>query len=396
MIRVAIVGAGGIADTHIEAYMKFKERCEIVGVVDIFPDKAAQKLQKYGLSARAYAEHHALLNDVAFDLASVCVPPFEHAATTIDLLQAGKHVLVEKPMATSLQECDAMLRAAEANGRLLSIVAQNRFKTPMMRMKRLIDAGAIGRIVHAQVDSFWWRGGNYYDLWWRGTWEKEGGGCTMNHAVHQIDLFQWIVGMPRALHAVVTNVAHENSEVEDFSTAVMFYKNGAVGQITSSLLHHGEEQQLVVQGERAMLAVPWRVCASRQMENGFPENDAVAAAEIQAAFDQMPALAHELHQGQIANVLAAIEGKEALLVDGRAGRNTIELVTAIYAAGFTGACVQLPLDSGSPFYNREGILKHAPHFHEKTRSVDNFASNEIVVGALSEKKRKAHGDLSKS
>jgi predicted dehydrogenase len=396
MIRVAIIGAGGIADTHIEAYLKFPERCEIVGLVDIFPDKAAQKLQKYGLRAETYADHHALLKDVAFDLVSVCVPPFEHAATTIDLLEAGKHVLVEKPMATSLQECDAMIRAADANERLLSVVAQNRFKTPMMKMKKLIAAGAIGKIVHAQVDSFWWRGGNYYDLWWRGTWDKEGGGCTMNHAVHQIDLFQWMVGMPQALQAVVTNVAHGNSEVEDFSTAVLFYENGSIGQVTASLLHHGEAQQLVVQGERAMVAVPWRISASRQRENGFPEHDAATAAEIQAAFDQMPALAHELHEGQVANVLAAIEGKEPLLVDGRAGRNTIELVTAIYVAGFSGARVQLPLATDSPFYTRAGILKHAPHFHEKTRSVDNFANNEIVVGALSEQKGKEHGDLSKS
>ena len=89
-----------------------------------------------------------------------------------------------------------MLAAAENSGKLLSIVAQNRYKSPLMKLKQVLDSGLIGKIIHAQVDSFWWRGSHYYDLWWRGTWEKEGGGCTMNHAVHHIDLFQWYAGMP--------------------------------------------------------------------------------------------------------------------------------------------------------------------------------------------------------
>ncbi len=386
MLRVAIVGTGGIADSHIQGYLKFRDRCEIVALADIYPEKAAQKAAKYGLNAKVYPDHRALLDRACFDVASVCLPPYVHAGVTIDLLNEGKHVLTEKPMATCLQECDQMLETARANGRLLSIVAQNRFKTPMMRFKKLIESGIAGRIVHAQVDSFWWRGTNYYDLWWRGTWEKEGGGCTLNHAVHQIDLFQWMIGMPKSLQAVVANVAHGNSEVEDFSTAVLFYSDGSIGQITASLLHHGEPQQFVIQGERAMLAAPWKVVASRQRENGFPEDNPALAAEIQSYYESLPALAYEGHDGQIANFLAAIEGREQLVVDGVAGRNTIELVTAIYASGFTGARVSLPLAPASPFYTREGILKRAPHFHEKAKSVEGFANDEIVVGSSSEKK----------
>ncbi len=388
MIRVAIIGAGGIADSHIEGYLKFKDRCEIVGLVDIYPEKAAQKLSRYGLNAKVYNDHHALLSDVQFDLASICLPPFVHATIAIDLLNAGKHVLVEKPMATCLQECDQMLSAAETNARLLSVVAQNRFKTPMMKLKALLESGVIGAIRHAQVDSFWWRGRSYYDLWWRGTWEKEGGGCTMNHAVHQIDLFQWMMGMPQSLQAVVTNIAHDNSEVEDFSTAVLFYAHGAVGQINASLVHHGEPQQLVVQGERATIASPWRVRASLPRANGFPEDNPALEAEIQSRYDSLPALAYEGHAGQIANLLGAIQGRERLLIDGKAGRNTIELVAAIYAAGFSGQRITLPLTADNPFYTQEGILKRAPRFHDKTRSVENFADSEIVVGSLSDQTRK--------
>lgn len=380
MIHVAIVGTGAISDSHLQAYLRFRDRCRVVALADLYPDKAAEKAARYGLEASVFQDCAALLRGVEFDLASVCLPPFEHAPATVALLRAGKHVLVEKPMATCLQECDAMLEAARASGRLLSVVAQNRFKTPMSKLRRVLESGLIGPVRHAQVDSFWWRGGSYYDLWWRGTWEKEGGGCTMNHAVHHVDLYQWMMGLPSALQAVTANLSHDNSEVEDFSTAVLTYADGRIGQITASLVHHGEEQQLVFQGERAKVAVPWTVKACRQKENGFPEDNASLLTEIQTFYEQLPPLALEGHDGQIANVLAAIEGREPLLVDGLEGRKTIELISAIYQSGHLGSRVALPLQPADRFYTREGILQHARRFHRKTRSVDNFARNEITLG----------------
>ena len=381
MIKAAIIGTGAISDSHILAYQKFKDQCEVVAVVDLYPEKAAEKAAKYGLKVAVYKDIASLLAaGVPFDLASVCLPPFGHAAATVELLNGGKHVLLEKPMATCLQECDDMLTAARNSGKLLSIVAQNRFKTPMMKMKKLLETGLIGKVLHAQVDSYWWRGSNYYDLWWRGTWGKEGGGCTMNHAVHHIDIFQWMMGMPCELQAVSLNLNHLNSEVEDFSTTVLKYANGSVGQITASLVHHGEEQQLAFQGEHAKISVPWQIKAMKQKENGFPEDNAEIQAQLQAAYEQLPAIPYEGHEGQIANMLAAIEGREKLLVDGTEGRKTLELITAIYQSSHLDQTVRLPLGPDAPFYTREGVLRHARHFHEKTRSVENFATNDITLG----------------
>jgi predicted dehydrogenase len=250
-----------------------------------------------------------------------------------------------------------------------------------MKLKRVLESGLAGRVLHAQADSFWWRGGNYYDLWWRGTWSKEGGGCTLNHAVHHIDLFQWMMGgLPTEVRSVSLNLAHENSEVEDFSTSILAYPDGSVGQITASLVHHGEEQQLVFQSERAKVAVPWTVTAGTQKENGFPEENPSLKAELQEFYDALPAVEHEGHDGQIANFLAALGGREALLVDGEQGRRTLELITAIYQAGHLDQTVRLPLAPDAPFYTRDGILKHARHFHEKTKSVENFANDEITLG----------------
>jgi predicted dehydrogenase len=383
MIRVAIIGAGAIADSHIEAYRRFAARCRLVAVVDLYPEKAREKVARHALTAAVLGSVEALLGEVGFDAASICLPPFEHAAATVACLRAGKHVLVEKPMATCLAECDAMLEAAGAAGRVLSVVAQNRFRTPVMRLKRLLESGRLGRILVGQADSFWWRGANYYDLWWRGTWEQEGGGCTMNHAVHHVDLFQWMLGMPQGVQAFLANVNHENSEVEDFGAAVLDYAGGAVGQLTASLLHHGEEQRLVLQTERAQVGVPWQVKAVRQRENGFPEADPAVEAEIGAAYASWAPLVHEGHEGQIANFLGAIAGEEAVVVDGEQGRRAVELIAAIYAAGHAGCRVELPLGRDNPYYTRDGVLRQARRFRRKTRSVVNFARNEITFGRMS-------------
>ncbi|MBI5032909.1 MAG: Gfo/Idh/MocA family oxidoreductase [Chloroflexi bacterium] len=387
MFNIAIIGTGGISDSHIQGYLQFPDKCRIVALVDIYPEKAQHKKEKYGLDAQVYKSHIDLLNDCKFDLASICTPPYVHASITIDVLNAGKHVLVEKPMAPSLQECDQMLSAARTNGKLLSVVAQNRFKTPNWKLKKMVERNVIGKIVHAQVDSFWWRGHNYYDLWWRGTWNKEGGGCTLNHAVHQVDLFQWIIGMPTELQAIIVNLAHDNSEVEDFSTTVLRYANGSIGQINASLVHHGEPQQFVIQGEHATIAAPWKVIASKQKENGFPESDPELEAKIQSMYDQEPDLVHIGHTGQVANVLTALEGKAKLLIDGYAGRRTIELITAIYYSGTNNIQVKLPLTANNPFYTTEGILANAPRFYQKGKSVENFADEEIIVGAASDQKK---------
>jgi predicted dehydrogenase len=352
-----------------------------VALADLYPDKAREKAAKYSLNAaQIFSGYEALLEWGGFDAASVCLPPFEHAAASVALLQAGKHVLVEKPMAPTLEECDQMLAAAGRGGGVLSVVAQNRFRTPMMRVKRLLEAGRFGRLLHAQVDSFWWRGSRYYDLWWRGTWAKEGGGCTLNHAVHHVDLFVWMAGLPRELLALTANLNHENSEVEDFSAALMKLENGALGQFTSSLVHHGEEQQLVFQCERAKLSIPWAPKAYRQKENGFPEDAPELLAELQKEYEALPELALTGHEAQVANFVHAILGKEPLVVDGAQGRRTVELVTAIYESAHTGQWVRLPLRPDALFYTRAGVLQNARHFHEKTRSVENFATSDISFG----------------
>lgn len=380
MINVAIIGAGAIAPAHIKAYQLFDDRCRIVAICDIYPEKAEKMAANFNLDVEIYSDYKEMLKISNIHLVSVCTPPYRHAELAIACLYAEKHVVVEKPMASSLEECDAMNLAQKSSGKVLSIISQNRFTNPMMKLKAVLDTKLMGPIVHTQVDSFWWRGHCYYDLWWRGTWEKEGGGCTLNHAVHHIDICHWMNGMPSEVTAIATNTSHDNAEVEDLSVAIWRYPNGCLAQITSSVVHHGEEQQLIFQGKNARVSVPWKVRASKSQPNGFPVKDEELEEKLQEVYDQVKELEFEGHAAQVEDLLSAIEGKKKVLVDGIEGRKTLELITAIYQSASLGQTVKLPLNEDSPFYTREGVLSKAVHFYEKKKHVDNFTESTITLG----------------
>lgn len=371
MLRIGIIGTGGIVSAHVSGYLAFPEECEIVALADVVPGKATQKTQEFGLpGAVGYDDPFQMIAEARLDLVSIATPPSTHAALAIAALDAGINVLVEKPMAPSLEDCDAMLAAQQRSGKLLSVVAQNRFRDDLATLKAVVDSGLLGRISHVRVDSAWWRGLPYYDLWWRGTWEKEGGGSTLNHAIHHIDLLLWLLGRPTEITAMLANAQHDNSEVEDLSVAVLRYDRG-LAQLTSSVVHHGEEQQIVIQGARARVSQPWSVVAERSGEGGFPAKggDAELVATIEALAAAREPLAHRGHAGQIGDLIAAIDEGREPIANGQDGRNAIEVVTAIYKAGIEHELVSLPLDTDDPYYRAGHLVAHAPRLNESPRSL---------------------------
>jgi UDP-N-acetyl-2-amino-2-deoxyglucuronate dehydrogenase len=183
--------------------------------------------------------------------------------------------------------------------------------------------------------------------------------------------------LPKKVSAVISNASHDNAEVEDISVAVLQYdgglcSKGALAQVTSSVIHHGEEQQLVFQGEKARISAPWRVSANIAQPNGFPagQNEELIS-KLNNFYETLPKLTHTLHTGQIDDVLTALETGSKPLIDGEDGRRTIELISAIYKAGTEQRAVELPMKKDDPFYTVKGIMERVPHFHEKTASVND-------------------------
>lgn len=385
MINVAIVGTGNISNSHIQGLLTFPERCKIVAMCDIYEEKAKELVRKYELKdAQTFDDHKKMLaSDMKIDLVHICTPPSSHGEIAINCMNAGKNVLVEKPMAPSLKECDQMLEAERRNKVVMGCIAQNRFRNSIYKLKRMLDIGLAGKLRCAHVNSLWWRGHCYYDLWWRGTWEKEGGGPTLNHAVHHIDMINWMQGeLPIEVTSMLANVMHDNSEVEDISFAALRYRDGAVGEVTSSVVHHGEEQGIVLQCEDAKIAAPWSCAAEVTQSNGFPvkEHNGELIAKLNEYYDGLDDLQYEGHTGEIDNVLTAVENGKRPMITGIEGRNTVELITAIYKAGFEKKTVTLPIEPEDEYYTVEGFQKHAVHFYEKKESIENFEAGEISVG----------------
>lgn len=380
MLNVAVVGAGNICPAHIEGYLSFPERCRVVALVDIYPEKAVKIKEKYHLEADVYNDHKDLMNRDDIDIVSICTPPYTHKEIAIDLMKSNIDVLVEKPMASSINECTEMIDAMNDSGSRMSVISQNRFQTPIYNLKKMLELGDAGKVIHAQVDSFWWRAEKYYDLWWRGTWEKEGGGCTLNHAVHHIDILCWMNGLPKRVTSVLANLAHTNSEVEDFSLVVGKYSDGAMSTLTSSLVHHGEDQKIIMQCEKAKISAPWDVYASKGKDNGFFEKDQELTDALDTKYKALDALEFTGHTGQIDDVLTGLESGADFMVTPEQARNTIAYITAVYKSGFTGKPVDLPIDENDEWRTVEGIQKNVKKFYEKTTSVENFEEDTISHG----------------
>lgn len=380
MINVAIIGAGAIAGVQGEAFIGFPELCQVRAVCDLYIEKAQDLIKNKKLSmAKAYKTMEEAILSEDIDLVSICLPPSAHAKSAIQAMEMGCHVLVEKPMANSLEECDQMIAVSRRTGRRLSVVCQNRFKTPMQRVHQMLQDKVGGKVLHAVVNSLWWRGENYYDLWWRGTWDSECGGSFTSHSVHHIDLLLWMLGMPEAVTAVMKNVGHPNSELEDVGMAILEYPE-TFAHIGTSTVDHGEAQEIVFQTEKGRLNIPWLPAAEVSLPNGFPKHDEARERELDAIYHSIPELELEGHGAQIKNLLLAIKGDEPLLTDGMEGRNTIELIMAIYKSAALRQTVTLPIQKEDAFYRKETMIRKMPHFFEKTKSVENFAPTEITLG----------------
>jgi predicted dehydrogenase len=383
-LGVAIIGTGNIAPAHIKGYLASQDVCEIRALCDIYPSKA-EKLAKRGNiedQATITTDYHELLSRDDIHLVSLCLPPSLHCQVAVDFLYAGKHVIVEKPMASSLSECDRMIEAQRQSGKVLSVISQNRFRTAPMRVKQLLDQGVLGRVLFARVNSMWWRGSAYYDLWWRGTYEKEGGGCTLNHAVHQIDILQWLIGLPDQVVSVMSNVNHTNSEVEDVSLSILSYPS-LVAEVNASLVDHDERQEFFLATEKASIGIPWYVKSVKQLPNGFFEPNPETEEKLQAIYESLPSLSLEGHDAQLRNVLEAIADDVPPLITAEEGRKAVELICAMYKSATEHMSVSLPLAKDDPFYTTEGMLKRMVRYHKKLKSVENLEeSGEISLGTM--------------
>jgi UDP-N-acetyl-2-amino-2-deoxyglucuronate dehydrogenase len=283
-----------------------------------------------------------MLKEADADVVTIATPSGLHAEQGVAAARAGKHVVMEKPMAISLTGADALVQACDKAGVQLFVVKQNRLNPPIQLLKRAIDRDRFGRIYLASCTVHWARPQEYYDQApWRGTWEFDGG-AFMNQASHYVDLIQWLMGPVESVMAKTATLARR-IETEDSGVAVLKFRSGALGSIQVTMLAYPRnlEGSITVLGEKGSVKIGGT--AVNKVENWqFAEYD--DDDKMVEASETSPPNVYGLgHQGYYRNVLSVLRGEARPDTDGRAGRKSLELILGIYESAKTGREVPLPL-----------------------------------------------------
>jgi predicted dehydrogenase len=348
---VAIIGTGGIAEAHIFAYQKEPERARVVALVDVQRKRAEAVGERYEIET-TYADYRQALEREDVEGVSICTPPFTHVEIATAALQAGKHVLCEKPVAPTLAGLDAIEKAHNESGRIFSGVFQLRFGRGAQQLRLLLDEGKFGRLHLGIAETLWFRDDDYYNSApWRGKWATEAGGVTVSQAVHLIDLMLWYFGEPVSVFAEA-GVFRTPTEGDDVSVAVLRFRSGAIGQITSTVSAFGEERSRVEIYGSDLTAISGGSAYSASSEpfQLSAPDDAVAEAVRREMDERVPSGYRVLHRGAIGDFLDAIRDGREPLAGVEACRNVLQVTAAIYKSAMTGAPVSLPLTDDDPFY----------------------------------------------
>ena len=339
--RIALVGCGRISGNHIAAIDKL-EGLDLVAVCDTELSRAEAVAQPRGIPAFRTLED--MLAGADCDVVAICTPSGLHPAHGILAAKAGKHVVSEKPMATRLEDADALVHACDEAGVHLFVVKQNRLNPPIQLLRRAVEKGRFGRIYMANATVRWTRPQEYYtQAPWRGTWEFDGG-AFMNQASHYVDLIQWLVGPVESVVAKTATLARQ-IEAEDSGAAVMRFRSGALGVIEVTVLTYPRnmEGSITILGEKGTVKIGG-TAVNRVEHWQFAEYDDDDKAVEQLMQAANPASVYGSgHFGYYENVLAVLRGDARPETDGRAGRKSLELILGIYESAKLGRDVPLPL-----------------------------------------------------
>ena len=347
VVGLAVIGSTGvIGKVHIDAIRRL-DNCRLVGVHARRQDLLRRQADELQVACYATLEEALTAPDV--DAIVIATPHPSHLELTVKAVEAGKHVLVEKPISVTPSEADTMIAAARAAGVKLGVLFNNRFRSEAIRAKSLIEEGAIGEILRTSLTSIMFRSQDYYDrLDWRGTWKMEGGGVLINQGIHGIDMLQWLSGMPTNVFGRIRTLKH-HIEVEDYASAILEYPNGGQGTVHCTTALAPNTDRLEVWGERgALILNDWNLTL-HTLET--PLQDFVDTDKTEAFLPPSSDTRHlvtdavgNTHLAAIDDFVRAIVEDRDPAIDGESARDSQELVAAITLSGCRARPVDLPVD----------------------------------------------------
>ena len=363
-LRHVIIGVGaGVFHMHRAALELPTTR--LVGVSDVNAEVGEARARELGCAF--FSHYREMLAETQPEVAVILTPHPFHAAIAIDCLEAGCHVLVEKPMAVEASEADAMIETARRVGRLLAVNFQQRLRSEVLAAKRYLDEGRLGRVQHIDVTRAWPRTQSYYrSATWRATWRGEGGGVLLNQAPHDLDLMCYLLGMPKRVTAWTRNLLHA-TETEDTVQAMLEWVDGALGSLHISTAEGGRDERIEFVGTGGVMRVRPQGVKVERFEPDFAHYSETSperfgspervTVELELSQDEGSHLDiyRNLHQ-------AILEGVP-LVCDGEAGRMSLELANAMILSSYTDKSVAFPLERAAYHV----LLENLRHGANETR-----------------------------
>lgn len=345
-LQASVIGCGRIGKRHAQLISDGNvPGLELASVLDTNTARARQFGERYNVPWFASLEDFSASQ--LPDIAIVCTPSGNHCETSIAMANLGMHVVVEKPMALTLNDADSMILACAENQRKLFVVKQNRFNTPIVRLREALDRGRFGRINLGTVRVRWCRRPDYYEQdSWRGTWAMDGG-VLANQASHHVDALEWMLGSVTSVYAI-GKTALAPIEVEDTAIALMRFESGALGTIeaTTAVRPRDIEGSLSIIGENGIVEIAGPAMNKvRTWE--FVDQEASGDTDLDRSSENPPDVYGFGHQRYLAHVVDCVENNTQQLVDGLEGRKSLELISAMYESIATGREVLVNKSYGS-------------------------------------------------
>jgi UDP-N-acetyl-2-amino-2-deoxyglucuronate dehydrogenase len=353
-LRFGVLGCGVIGPHHAKAIAGLQS-AELVAVADVVPEAAEELAEKYRCSH--YASLEEMLSGVDLDAVCVCTPSGMHAEGAITALEAGKHVVIEKPVDATLEAADRLIEVQRARGRQVAVVSQHRFDAATRAVLEALARGEFGCLTSGSADVRWWRSQSYYDSGgWRGTWELDGGGVLINQAIHSIDLLQWLMGRVVEVTGHTGLLAHERIEVEDTAVAILKFEGGALGTIlATTAAYPGLTTRIAVHGDRGSAIIDDDELSYFHAAGEGQEGEAYGAGENQAEQVRKrygeaatgpgagadPASLSMTHRDQIQDFVEAVRQGREPLVNLEEGRKPLAIIQGIYESARIGGPVRI-------------------------------------------------------
>lgn len=342
-LKFAIIGCGRISYKHVEALYNNREHCELVAVCDLIKERAELRKKDYeeriqGQGVKVYTSYKTMLEECEIEAITIATESGYHAEIALHCINKGKHVLIEKPMAMSVEDCQKLIDAAKENEICLTVAHQNRFNPVVQKLRYAREYNGFGKLVNITARILWNRNDDYYkQAPWRGTWELDGG-TLMNQCIHNIDLLRWMADDEIESVYAQCGTFLRPIQAEDFGSIIIRFKKGTIGIVEGSACVYPKnlEETLSVFGEKGTVCLGG--VAVNKIENWcFEDRD---LNNIELVGEEIDSVYGKGHTPLFENFIQAINNQEPPYITGEHGREAVQIVTMAYRSSKSGQVIK--------------------------------------------------------